>query len=222
MGDSGLADAAQTAFVNGMHVAALAAAGVALAGAVIAYLVIPAREREEPATGRAAARGARPRMSETAESPRRMPGRPRSEASHQAIIEATLELLIEGGYGALTMEAVRTRAGVGKATIYRRWSSKEELVRDAIVFLHDEFDDARHRQPARRLRRARHGAVRASASRGGAATLMPRLLGESVQRPRAVRDLPRPPRRAPRARRCARCSSARSRAARSARDSTSS
>ena len=46
MGDSGLADAAQTAFVNGMHVAALAAAGVALAGAVIAYLVIPARERE--------------------------------------------------------------------------------------------------------------------------------------------------------------------------------
>ena len=49
MGDSGLADAAQTAFVNGMHVAALAAAGVALAGAVIAYLVIPAREREAAA-----------------------------------------------------------------------------------------------------------------------------------------------------------------------------
>ena len=90
-------------------------------------------------------------MSETAESPRRTPGRPRSEASHHAIIQATLELLIEGGYGSLTMEAVRTRAGVGKATIYRRWPSKEELVRDAIVFLHDEFDDARHRQPARRL-----------------------------------------------------------------------
>ena len=38
------------------------------------------------------------------------------------------------------MDAVRTRAGVGKATIYRRWASKEELVRDAIVFLHQEFD----------------------------------------------------------------------------------
>ena len=78
-------------------------------------------------------------MSETTESPRRMPGRPRSEASHQAIIQATLELLIEVGYGALTMDAVRDRAGVGKATIYRRWSSKEELVRDTIVFLHEDF-----------------------------------------------------------------------------------
>src|SRR4051794_30100890 len=45
LGDSGLADAAQSAFVSGMHVAALAAAAVALAGAVVAYLVIPARER---------------------------------------------------------------------------------------------------------------------------------------------------------------------------------
>ena len=138
MGDSGLADAAQTAFVNGMHVAALAAAGVALAGAVVAYLVIPARERE-PSMGLATP-GAGARMSDTAESPRRMPGRPRSEASHQAIIEATLELLIEEGYGSLTMEGVRARAGVGKATIYRRWHSKEELVRDAIVFLHHEFE----------------------------------------------------------------------------------
>jgi hypothetical protein len=46
LGDSGLADAAQTAFVSGMHVAALAAAAVALVGAIIAYAVIPARELE--------------------------------------------------------------------------------------------------------------------------------------------------------------------------------
>ena len=196
MGDSGLADAAQTAFVNGMHVAALAAAGVALAGAVIAYLVIPAREREAARHEHAPRRGAGARMSETAESPRRMPGRPRSEASHQAIIEATLELLIEVGYGSLTMEAVRARAGVGKATIYRRWSSKEELVRDAIVFLHDEFDDARHRQPARRLRGARRGAC--GRARRAAAPHADAAPARGVrQRPRAVRDLPRPPRRAP-------------------------
>jgi AcrR family transcriptional regulator len=118
-------------------------------------------------------------MSETTESPRCMPGRPRSEASHQAIIQATLELLIDVGYGALTMEAVRTRAGVGKATVYRRWASKEELVRDAIVFLHEEF-----RTPDTGSLRGDYdalaGAVRASASRGGTAMLMPRLLGESV------------------------------------------
>ena len=50
LGDSGLAEAAQSAFLNGMHVAAIAAAAVALAGAIVAYMVIPAREREaEPA-----------------------------------------------------------------------------------------------------------------------------------------------------------------------------
>jgi hypothetical protein len=52
MHDSGLADAAQTAFVNGMHVAAVAAAAVALVGAIIAYAVIPARELE-PSLGHA-------------------------------------------------------------------------------------------------------------------------------------------------------------------------
>ena len=121
-------------------------------------------------------------MSETAESPRRTPGRPRSEASHQSIVRATLDLLIEVGYGALTMEAVRTRAGVGKATIYRRWSSKEELVRDAIVYLHDDFDTP-DTGSLRGDYAALATAVRASASRGGAAMLMPRLLGESVHDP---------------------------------------
>ena len=66
------------------------------------------------------------------------------------------------------MEAVRTRAGVGKATIYRRWSSKEELVRDAIVFLHDEFETP-DTGSLRGDYDALAMAVRASASRGGAA-----------------------------------------------------
>jgi AcrR family transcriptional regulator len=121
-------------------------------------------------------------MSETAESPRRTPGRPRSEASHQAIIRATLQLLVEVGFGALTMEAVRTRAGVGKATIYRRWSSKEELVRDAIVFLHDDFETP-DTGSLRGDYDALASAVRASASRGGAATLMPRLLVDAAGDP---------------------------------------
>jgi AcrR family transcriptional regulator len=59
-------------------------------------------------------------------------GRPRSEEAHQAILDATLELLGEVGFSALTVEGVASRAGVGKATIYRRWASKLPLVVEAF------------------------------------------------------------------------------------------
>lgn len=66
----------------------------------------------------------------------RPPGRPRSAKVEQAIIEATLDLLAEGTtISGLSIEAVAARAGVGKTTIYRRWSSKEELVIDAFSWL---------------------------------------------------------------------------------------
>ena len=59
-------------------------------------------------------------------------GRPRSEEAHRAILDATLVLLQEMGFSALTVEGVATRAGVGKATIYRRWPSKLPLVVEAF------------------------------------------------------------------------------------------
>ncbi len=59
-------------------------------------------------------------------------GRPRSEEAHQAILTATLDLLSEVGFSALTVEGVAHRAGVGKATIYRRWPSKLPLVVEAF------------------------------------------------------------------------------------------
>ena len=62
----------------------------------------------------------------------RSPGRPRSEAAHQAILEAARELLIEEGFTRLRLEHVAARAGVGKSTIYRRWSSKEQLRADGL------------------------------------------------------------------------------------------
>ena len=60
---------------------------------------------------------------------------PRVERSRATILEATLEVLAEGGYGPLTIEAVAARAGVGKSTIYRHWPGKLQLVEDAFVTL---------------------------------------------------------------------------------------
>jgi len=57
---------------------------------------------------------------------------PRVERSRRIILEAALAELGESGYGALTIEAVAARAGVGKSTIYRHWSGKLALVEDAF------------------------------------------------------------------------------------------
>ncbi|WP_204070953.1 TetR/AcrR family transcriptional regulator [Planotetraspora phitsanulokensis] len=63
-------------------------------------------------------------------------GRPRSEKAEKAIIEAALDILGEGsGVSELSIEAIAARAGVGKTTIYRRWSNKEDLVVDALASL---------------------------------------------------------------------------------------
>jgi AcrR family transcriptional regulator len=59
-------------------------------------------------------------------------GRPRHAGASTAIVEATLELLAERGFQATTMDAIAERGGVSKNTIYRRWSSKEMLIADAL------------------------------------------------------------------------------------------
>ena len=123
VGDGRLAAAAQDAFVSGMHTAALVAAAVALAGALVAAVFLPVASERVPRAG-----GRRPRERRRRRSAR-PPGRPRSAEADEAILRAALELLAEDGYRALTMERVRERSGVGKATLYRRYGSKEELVR---------------------------------------------------------------------------------------------
>lgn len=62
----------------------------------------------------------------------RRPGRPRSEAADEAILDAAVDLLTEQGFLALTIEAVAARAGVAKTTVYRRWPSKDDLLMDAV------------------------------------------------------------------------------------------
>ncbi len=135
-----------------------------------------------PTTGRGAVeRGA------VEEGGTRPPGRPRSSHADAAIIDAVLGLLAAGSsVEALTMEAVAARAGVGKATIYRRFADKDDLVLAAVQAVkplppepvgQSVRDDL--------LAIARHGArVRT----GMAAQIMPCMVPE-LQRPGRLRDL---------------------------------
>lgn len=69
----------------------------------------------------------------------RVIGRPRDERADEAILSATLELMAESGVHDLRMDDVASRAGVGKATIYRRYRSKDELITAAVAGLVSEI-----------------------------------------------------------------------------------
>jgi AcrR family transcriptional regulator len=57
---------------------------------------------------------------------------PRVERTRRVVLDTTIELIIEGGFGAVTIEAVAARSGVAKSTIYRHWPDRVELMHDAF------------------------------------------------------------------------------------------
>lgn len=63
---------------------------------------------------------------------KRGPGRPRSQTSHDAILDATMEILIEAGYRSLSLQKIAERAGVGRQTLYRWWRCKADIVLEAF------------------------------------------------------------------------------------------
>ena len=113
-----------------------------------------------------------------AAAPRR-PGRPRSAESHQAILRATLELLVVEGLQGLSIESIAQRAGVGKTTIYRHWKSKEEIVAEAVSNLHAELPVADTGSARDDFLALADHLVKLSESRGGGADVLARLLGEA-------------------------------------------
>ena len=107
---------------------------------------------------------------------------PRVERTRRVVGEAVLDLLAEVGYGGLTCEGVAARAGVGKATIYRHWRGKLDLVADAIASL---------KQPAptlpegtfreRLVAHLRHVCAMSGSSRW--AEVLPALISASARHP---------------------------------------
>ena len=75
-------------------------------------------------------------MTEAAVRPR---GRPRNTAVDETILDAAIGLLVEVGFEGFSMDEVASRAGVGKATIYRRWPNREGLVIHALARRTDPF-----------------------------------------------------------------------------------
>jgi AcrR family transcriptional regulator len=116
-----------------------------------------------PITGKAAT-GAQRRVS-----------RPRDERADRAILSATLELMAENGAHDLRIDDVAGRAGVGKATIYRRYRSKDELITAAVAGLVSEIrvpDTGRTRGDLLALMRSAVDVYRGSAE----AAVMPSLV----------------------------------------------
>ncbi|KAF1298443.1 hypothetical protein BAU15_11845 [Enterococcus sp. JM4C] len=62
-------------------------------------------------------------------------GRPKDLSLNTVILATTINLIAENGYDALTVDAVAKEAKVGKGTIYRRWSTKKELIIDAVILM---------------------------------------------------------------------------------------
>ena len=115
------------------------------------------------------------------------PGRPRSLASEEAIIDATSRLLRERGFSGLTLSGVAARARASKSTIYRRWPTKEHLIVAAFdrwppLTPHDSGDVLEdlmdlHAQSMRNLRR------------GGLKSVMPKLIAARAEDPALASEL---------------------------------
>ena len=116
----------------------------------------------------------------------RKPGRPREPRADRAIVQATLKMFAEEGYHALSVEAVAVEAGVSKATIYRRWPGKRELILDALAALNDDFPaipDAKSTRHTKELLTAalHHIANRDADSMSG--RIMPRMTTYRLSQP---------------------------------------
>ena len=127
-------------------------------------------------------------MTTTTEAPAaRQVGRPRDPRVDAAIVDATLRLLADGGYTSLTMEAVAALAGVGKATLYRRYAGKEQLVIDAVATMSEPAELVEGASVRDELV-ARLEAIRRKSDSSLAGKIFPRLISASADNPELMRN----------------------------------
>jgi AcrR family transcriptional regulator len=118
----------------------------------------------------------------------RRPGRPRDEAIDTAILEATIDELIDHGFLGLAMESVAARAGVAKTTVYRRWSSTDELALEAMSRLQaTPVTPAVHASPRQAILRQLQ-AFRRRWTNPRYAALMRRAAADGTAHPQLYRD----------------------------------
>ena len=113
------------------------------------------------------------------------PGRPRSPAIDDSILRAAADLFVERGFDAVGIEQVAARAGVARTTVYRRWSSKEAIMAQAIAQDRgDEDERARRRStsPPAALKSV-IAALAEMAGRPRYRKLVARLIGSTPDRP---------------------------------------
>lgn len=105
-------------------------------------------------------------------------GRPRCEETEGRILCTTMQLLDELGYGGVTIEAIAKRAGVSKATMYRRWPNRASVILSAFlcrVLKHSEIDESQG--PESCLRQQMDQIVKVLCNSGG--TVLSALLAEA-------------------------------------------
>ena len=122
-------------------------------------------------------------MSDDSGTATRPPGRPRSAEADAAIVGAALRVLVRDGYRALSMEAVRTLAGVGKATLYRRFQSKAELAKAVVGHLHHGLDAPEDTGSLIEDLRAFQSAAMTAARATRAPLFLPRMLTDAAEDP---------------------------------------
>jgi AcrR family transcriptional regulator len=110
-------------------------------------------------------------------------GRPRDAALDRRIAEAALDVLADSGIAAFTIEAVAHRAGVGKATIYRRYDGRDDVLAAALDQLRDDTPAARSEGSSRERLEAALDFIRSpmTSTRGG--RVMAQVISAGAQHP---------------------------------------